>query len=129
MDSVGGEVYKKSWQLLAQMGRYVLYGVSSVTGKGAISRIRAAATFSLMRPLFPPSLMSANKGIFGFNLGTLTGKEAYFSEATRELLRYFDEGVLKPVIGRVFSFEEIVEAHAFLQSRQSAGKVVVRVAV
>lgn len=129
MDSVGGEVYKKSWQLLAQMGRYVLYGVSSVTGKGAISRIRAAATFSLMRPLFPPSLMSANKGIFGFNLGTLTGKEAYFSEATRELLRYFDEGVLKPVIGRVFSFEEIVEAHAFLQSRQSVGKVVVRVAV
>jgi len=128
MDSVGGDVFRKSWQLLAEMGRYVLYGVSSVTGKGAINRIKAAAAFSLMRPVFPPSLMSANKGIFGFNLGTLTGKEAYFGEAAREILRYYDEGFLKPVIGKIFPFDEIVEAHAFLQTRQSAGKVVVTVA-
>ncbi len=46
MDSVGGEVFKKSWGLLAPMGRYVLYGVSAVTGKGAISRLKAAAVFS-----------------------------------------------------------------------------------
>jgi len=129
MDSVGGEVYKKSWQLLAGMGRYVLYGVSAVTGKGGLNRLKAAATFSLMRPLFPPSLISANKGIFGFNLGTLTGVEGYFAEAAKELLRYHDEGSLKPVIGTVFPFEQIVDAHTFLQTRQSVGKVVVNVAV
>jgi len=127
MDSVGGEVFKKSWHLLAQMGRYILYGVSSVTGKGAINRLKAAAAFSSMRPIFPPSLMSINKGIIGFNLGTLTGREAYFSEAAKEILRYFEEGFLRPVIGRVFSFDEIVDAHAFLQTRQSTGKVVVLV--
>ncbi len=129
MDSVGGDVFRKGWQLLAEMGRYVLYGVSSVTGKGAISRIKAAAAFSVMRPIFPLSLISANKGIFGFNLGTLTGKETYFGEAAREILRYYDEGFLRPVIGKKFSFDEIVEAHAFLQTRQSTGKVVVSVAV
>lgn len=128
MDSVGGDVFRKGWKLLAEMGRYVLFGVSSVTGKGAINRIKAAAAFSVMRPIFPPSLMSANKGIFGFNLGTLTRKETYFGEAAREILRYYDEGVLRPVIGRRFSFDEIVEAHAFLQTRQSTGKVVVSVA-
>ncbi|HMK38858.1 MAG TPA: zinc-binding dehydrogenase [Bacteroidota bacterium] len=127
MDSVGGEVFKKSWPLLAQMGRYILYGVSSVTGKGAMNRLKAAAAFSMMRPIFPPSLMSANKGIHGFNLGTLTGKESYFSEASKEILRYFDEGFLKPVVGTVFPFEKIVEAHAFLQTRQSSGKIVVLV--
>ncbi|HUI10065.1 MAG TPA: zinc-binding dehydrogenase [Bacteroidota bacterium] len=127
MDSVGGEVFKKSWHLLAQMGRYILYGVSSVTGKGAINRLKAAAAFSLMRPIFPPSLMSVNKGIIGFNLGTLAGKEAYFSEAAKDILRYFDDGFLRPVIGRVFPFEQIVEAHAYLQTRQSTGKVVVLV--
>lgn len=129
MDSVGGDVFRKGWQLLAEMGRYVLYGVSSVAGKGALNRIKAAAAFSLMRPIFPPSLMSANKGIFGFNLGTLTGKESYFGEAAREILRYHEEGFLRPVVGRKFPFEEIVEAHAFLQTRQSTGKVVVTVAV
>jgi NADPH:quinone reductase-like Zn-dependent oxidoreductase len=127
MDSVGGEVFKKSWHLLAQMGRYILYGVSSVTGKGALNRLKAAAAFSMMRPIFPPSLMSANRGIHGFNLGTLTGKESYFSDAAKEILRYFDEGFLKPVIGHVFPFEAIVEAHAFLQTRQSSGKIVVTV--
>jgi NADPH:quinone reductase-like Zn-dependent oxidoreductase len=127
MDSVGGEVFKKSWRLLAQMGRYILYGVSSVTGKGAMNRLKAAAAFSMMRPIFPPSLMSANRGIHGFNLGTLTGKESYFSDAAKEILRYFDEGFLKPVIGHVFPFEEIVEAHAFLQTRRSSGKIVVLV--
>lgn len=127
MDSVGGEVFKKSWRLLAQMGRYILYGVSSVTGKGAMNRLKAAAAFSMMRPIFPPSLMSANRGIHGFNLGTLMGKESYFSDAAKEILRYFDEGFLKPVIGHVFPFEKIVEAHAFLQTRQSSGKIVVLV--
>ena len=127
MDSVGGEVFKKSWQLLAQMGRYVLFGVSAVTGKGPLSRLKAASVYTMMRPIFPPSLMGANKGIFGFNLGTLTGKEKYFREAGIELLRFYRRGVLKPVIGRIFPFEEIVEAHRFLQTRQSVGKVVVRV--
>jgi NADPH2:quinone reductase len=128
MDSVGGDVYRKSWPMLAEMGRYVLYGVSAVTGKGALNRLKAAAAFSLMRPIFPPSLLGPNRGIFGFNLGTLTGKEAYFAEAAGALIDFFRAGVLRPVIGRVFPFEEIVEAHAFLQGRHSVGKVVVRVA-
>ena len=129
MDSVGGDVYKKSWQLLEKMGRYVLYGVSSVTGKGAISRIRAAAAFASMRPILPYSLISANKGIFGFNLGTLVGKETYFAEAAREILLLYNAGTLKPVVGRVFVFDDIVSAHTYLQTRQSIGKVVVNVAV
>jgi NADPH:quinone reductase-like Zn-dependent oxidoreductase len=127
MDSVGGDVYRKSWKLLAQMGRYILYGISAVTGKGALSRLKVARTFSLMKPIFPPNLLSANKGIFGFNLGTLTGKENYFKEAVMELLKLYEKGVLKPTIGKVFSFEQIVEAHNALQTRQTIGKVVVTV--
>jgi len=127
MDSVGGDVYRKSWQLLAQMGRYILFGVSSVTGKGALSRLKAAGVYSFMKPIFPPNLMSANKGILGFNLGTLVGKEGYFKSAINELLQLYELGALKPVIGKIFPFEQIVEAHRFLQTRQSVGKVVVLV--
>jgi synaptic vesicle membrane protein VAT-1 len=125
MDSVGGDTFRKSWQLLAQMGRYVLFGVSSVAGKGALNRLKAAGVFSLMKPIFPPSLIGANKGIFGFNLGTLVGREGYFREATTELLRIYAAGALKPFIGRVYPFDQIVEAHRTLQTRQSVGKVVV----
>lgn len=127
MDSVGGEVFKKSWAILAQMGRYVLFGVSGVTSAGALNRLRAANVFSFMRPIFPPSLMSANKAIFGFNLGTLTGKELYFRDAVLEMVQFYNRGILKPVIGKVFTFDRIVEAHTYLQMRQSVGKVVVTV--
>ncbi|MBI4534789.1 MAG: zinc-binding dehydrogenase [Ignavibacteriae bacterium] len=125
MDSVGGETYKKSWHLLAQMGRYVLFGISSVSGKGALNRLKVATAYSLMKPIFPPSLLGSNRGIFGFNLGTLTGKEGYFREAATELLKLFDLGILKPLIGQIFYFDRIVEAHRTLQTRQSVGKVVV----
>ncbi len=125
MDAVGGLVYDKSWSLLAGMGRYILYGLAAVAGKGALNKLKAATVMSIMKPIFAPSLMSANKAIFGFNLGTLKGKEEYFKQATRELLKLYNLGVLKPLIGRVFPFASIVEAHNVLQTRQSVGKVVV----
>ncbi len=125
MDSVGGETFRKSWKLLAQMGRYILFGISAVTGKGALNPMKVAATYSLMKPIFPPGLLGANKGIFGFNLGTLSGKESYFKEAVIDLLKLYYAGSLKPFIGKVFPFDQIVEAHRVLQTRQSVGKVVV----
>jgi synaptic vesicle membrane protein VAT-1 len=125
MDSVGGEIFKKSWKLLAQMGRYILFGISAVTGKGALNPVKVAATYSQMKPISPPSLLGANKGIFGFNLGTLSGKESYFKEAATELLKLYDAGSLRPLVGKVFRFSQIVEAHRVLQTRQSVGKVVV----
>lgn len=125
MDAVGGLVYDKSWNLLAQMGRYILYGLAAVAGKGALNKLKAATVMSVMKPIFPPQLMSANKAIFGFNLGTLKGKEGYFREVAEELLRLYDLGVLKPLIGKVFPFSDIVEAHRALQTRQTVGKVVV----
>lgn len=125
MDSVGGRVFQKSWSLLAPMGRYILFGISSLSGTGRLNPFRVARAFAAMRPVFPPSLLSSNKGIFGFNLGTLEGKEEYFKEAAEELLRLHGKGVLKPVIGQVFRFHEIIQAHRALQSGQTIGKVVV----
>jgi NADPH:quinone reductase-like Zn-dependent oxidoreductase len=127
MDSVGGEVFRKGWPLLAQMGRYVLFGVAAVTGGGSLNRFKAASVFARMFPIFPPALISQNKGIFGFNLGTLTEQDGYFAEASGEILARYERGTLRPVVGREFSFDEIVEAHSYLQTRQSIGKVVIHV--
>ncbi len=126
MDSVGGETFRKSWDLLAEMGRYVLYGITSVTGRGALNRLRVAKAFSFMKPIFPPNLLSVNKGIFGFNLGTLREKEGYFREAVLSLIEMYRAGALKPVIGRVLPFRRIVHAHRVLQMRRSIGKVIVQ---
>jgi NADPH:quinone reductase-like Zn-dependent oxidoreductase len=129
MDSVGGTVYARSWKLLAPMGRYIILGVSAVSGKRGLNYLRAARVLSAMLPIFPSTLISRNKAIMGFNLGTLTGKEPYLREAALDIRRLQRAGVFQPLIGKVFPFEQIAEAHRYLQSRESMGKVVVRIDV
>ena len=34
---------------------------------------------------------------------------------------------VRPVVGAIFSFDEMAEAHRLMESRQSVGKIVVRV--
>jgi NADPH:quinone reductase-like Zn-dependent oxidoreductase len=126
MDSVGGDVFKKSWPLLAPMGRYLMLGVSSMTtADGKLTRAMMADAYEQMKPIFPPSLIHTNKGIFGFNLGLITGKERYFEEAATELLTWYNLGAIRPLVGKIFPFDQIVEAHRYLQNRHSVGKVVV----
>jgi alcohol dehydrogenase len=45
----------------------------------------------------------------------------------REIARLFDEGALKPVVDRVFPFEQTNEAMAYVESGRAKGKVVIKV--
>jgi NADPH2:quinone reductase len=125
MDSVGGAVFRKGWSLLAGMGRYVLYGLSSVSGSGRLNILRALRVYAEMGVLVPAGFISRNRTLSGFNLGTLFGKEEYFEEAGRTLIKLYADGVLKPVIGRTYPFKDIVRAHRELQAGLTFGKVVV----
>ena len=61
----------------------------------------------------------------GFNLSLLFNKQALLSEAMQDIIRYYLEGKVKPIIGQIYPFEEIDTAHAALQAGQTIGKVVV----
>ena len=41
------------------------------------------------------------------------------------ILKGLDSGVLKPVIDRTFKFDEMVEAHRYLEGNSQFGKIVV----
>lgn len=43
------------------------------------------------------------------------------------ILDGLEEGDLKPIIARTFQFDQIVEAHRFLESNEQFGKIVVTV--
>lgn len=125
MDSVGGMVFRKSWRLLAPMGRYVLYGFAAVTGKRGINKLKAMKEMIVTPLVYPPNIVSKNIGLFGFNLYFLFDKVEYFKKASRQLMKWYNEKVIKPVIGARFTFDRIAEAQGFLQSRKSFGKIVV----
>ena len=125
LDSVSGRVMKEGWKLLAPMGRYILYGFASVTGKRGINRLKAAREVLSVPIVFPSTLTSKNVGLFGFNLYFLSHKTDYFETAWNRIIEWESKDIIRPVIGRVFPFDQIAEAQAFLQSRKSIGKVVV----
>lgn len=125
LDSVGGKIFRKGWKLLAPMGRYVLYGFAAVTGEKRINKLKALNEFLSVPLIHPPSIVSRNVALMGFNLYFLAHRLDYFDRIATTLFDWYNKAVIKPVIGATFPLEDIVQAHTFLQSRKSFGKVVV----
>jgi len=55
--------------------------------------------------------------------GVLVGSRALFEDMNR----LFEAKKIKPVIDKVFSFDEVPQAYAYIQAQQHVGKVVVKV--
>jgi NADPH:quinone reductase-like Zn-dependent oxidoreductase len=125
LDAVGGESFKKGYRLLAPTGRLGMFGASSL----ASSKERSVlATLSMLAstPWFqfnPLALMSANKGVFGVNLGHMWGEIDRMHEWADGLLELSAKGAIKPKVARCFRFDEAAQAHHFIQDRHNIGKV------
>ena len=57
----------------------------------------------------------------------LEEKAAISRQFGREMLPLFDQGLLKPVIDRHFSIDEVVDAHRYMESNANVGKIVLDV--
>jgi NADPH2:quinone reductase len=110
LESIGGEIYEKSQQSLAVMGRLVLLGVAS----GQPGRTD------------PLDLLFRNKSIIGFHLGRYTVDVDAMKSANSHLLPLWHEGRLKPVVGRTFPLNQAAGAQNWISDRRSQGKVILR---
>ena len=125
LDAVGGESWKKGYRVLAPGGRLGMFGVSAAaSGKersmlGFVSLL-ASTPWLQFNPI---SLMNANKGVFGVNLGHMWGEVDRIREWADRLLELWAQGVVKPKIARSFRFDEAAQAHHFIQDRRNIGKV------
>jgi NADPH:quinone reductase-like Zn-dependent oxidoreductase len=71
----------------------------------------------------PRSLMNANKGVFGVNLGHMWGEVDRMRRWMDQLMGLWAQGAIKPRIDRDFPFDEAAAAHHFIQDRKNVGKV------
>lgn len=127
VDSIGGRVFTPGWNLLAPMGRYVLYGFADAIKPGKFSKLHGTMAYLSMPKIHPARLPSLNRSLIGFNLSKLVHRTEYLMRAGLEIRRFLEANILKPIVGRVFCFEELPEAHTFLQNRLSVGKIVITV--
>jgi NADPH:quinone reductase-like Zn-dependent oxidoreductase len=110
-DPVGGPTVAKLTAAMAQRGILFQYGVLSADPT----------------PLPLMDLLGKSLTIRGYVLFEITGDPVELRRAEQFVVKGLSSGKLTPVIGRTFPFEQIVEAHRFLESNQQIGKIVVTV--
>jgi NADPH:quinone reductase-like Zn-dependent oxidoreductase len=125
IDAVGGSSFKKSFRSLAPTGRLGMFGMSAVvTGKKRnIPGLLKAMVATPWLQFTPRALMSSNKGVFGVNLGQLWEEMDRVGTWMEQLLAYYQEGVIRPVVAASFPFERAAAAHHYIQDRRNVGKV------
>lgn len=112
LDSISGQVSERSLECLAWYGRLVHFGNAS----GEIGQIRTL------------DLHASCRSVLGFSFGTTRKLRPHLLQDTaRQVIGYLAEGKLDIKIGKVFSLKEAANAHALVESRQSTGKVLLKV--
>jgi NADPH:quinone reductase-like Zn-dependent oxidoreductase len=125
LDAVGGKSFSKGYRVLAPTGRLGMFGVSSLADRKERSLLSMLSMLA-NTPWFqfnPLSLMNANKGVFGVNLGHMWGQIERMREWADALLELSAKGAIKPKVARTFGFDEAAQAHHFIQDRRNIGKV------
>ena len=108
-DPVGGPEFPKLISALAFQGIVYIYGA---LGEG-------------ITPLPLLEMIAKMPTIKAHNIWLTSGDPEKLKAAVAFIRRGFDEGKLKPVIDRIFPFDEIVEAHRYLEGNSQFGKIVV----
>ncbi len=112
-------------KLLAPSGRIIIYGGAQFMSKSSRPNYINVLIKFLTRPKVDPlSLSNINKSVMGFNLIYLWEKPDELKMMADEILNMNLE---KPYIGKVFSFNHLIDALRYFQKGNSIGKVVVKV--
>jgi len=124
LDAVGGKSFRTSYDLLSPGGRLVCFGASSVVSgerRNLVTALRAVLRmprFGLIKQ------MQESKAVIGLNMLTLWKHQGTLRPWVEPLREMLDDGTIDPVVGGVFSFEEVGEAQSMIVERRNLGKVV-----
>ena len=109
LDSVIGSVFEGGFEQLAPFGRYVVYGAAS----GEPAQIATNA------------LHQTSRAVIGYSTGSYRKfKPDALAPSMRAVLAYVVQGDVSVHIGGRFKLENAAQAHQFIESRTSIGKII-----
>ena len=125
-DSLGGSAFKKGLKLLGRGGRMVFFGAANMTGaaKNPFKQVGVALGFGFYSPI---AFIQESKAIIGVNMLRIADhRPDALNRCLVNCVKLWKEGVLKPRVAGEYTADQTGEAHAFLESRKSMGKIIVR---
>ncbi|GFY44434.1 synaptic vesicle membrane protein VAT-1 homolog-like [Trichonephila inaurata madagascariensis] len=128
LDCLCGEDSNKGYGLLKPMGRYILYGNSSIVTGETKSIFSVAKSWWQVDKLKPMKLFDENRSVSGFHLRHLLYKQNghdYVRNAVEKIFKLWLDGQIKPIIDSTYAFEDIPEAMQHLHERKNIGKITI----
>lgn len=108
-DLVGGKIFARTLTLLRPLGTAVAVGYAG----------------GPWEEVSPTWLVGRNIGVHGFYLGRLMKiRPDLVQRAAGDVLRLWEGGAVRPIVGHELRLEEAGEAHRMIEARQTTGKVV-----
>ncbi|MBT4399982.1 MAG: zinc-binding dehydrogenase, partial [Bacteroidetes bacterium] len=125
-DNLGGKRYKQGLNLLGPAGRIVSYGAAD-NNKGSKSgkwnTIKLGLGFGFHSPI---KLVMKSQAMIGVNMLRIADyKPLVLKKTLNRVIELVDKGIIDPRLDKTFSADKIAEAHDYLESRKSKGKVVI----
>ncbi|HTQ05162.1 MAG TPA: NAD(P)H-quinone oxidoreductase [Polyangiaceae bacterium] len=112
IDLVGASYLAKHLECLAVLGRHVVVGLVG----GAKAEIDLGRVLSRRLSLLGIVMRSRS----------LADKIGVVERFRRQWLHRLDDGSLRPLVDRVFSFEHVADAHRYMESNANVGKIVLK---
>ncbi|MBT8231602.1 MAG: zinc-binding dehydrogenase [Saprospiraceae bacterium] len=124
-DSIGGKVFKKGYKLLQPGGSIVTFGAAAqISGNNKLKALGVLFGFGLFSPI---QLLLSSKSLIAVNMLRIADfKPQLFQKIFSGVMDYADRGIINPTVAKVFEADQIAEAHEYVESRKSSGKVVMR---
>ena len=126
LEMVGGDIFKKSRELLNPFGRIVVAGFASLNLK-KWNPISWWNTWKDIPRASVTSLGESSTGLMATHLGYLLKNPDLMTSIWKNLTAFTKEHSIRPIIGHRFSFSELPEAHRLMESRKSKGKIIIKV--
>jgi NADPH:quinone reductase-like Zn-dependent oxidoreductase len=124
LDAVGGKSFRTSYSLLRPGGRLIAYGASAVVSGQRRNLVTALRTVARMPRFNMIKQMSESKAVIGLNMLSLWKEYGTLEPAFAALRPLLEDGTIKPVVAKAFSFEDAGAAQTMITERRNVGKVV-----
>lgn len=124
LELVGGETFRKSRDLLNPFGKLVIAGMAGLKWNK-----RNPLTWPTLLKNIPQAkilqMAQRSTGLLATHIGYLIEHQQVVEQEWQTMTKFVKEHNIKPVVSQVFPFEELPQAHDYIESRKSYGKVVV----
>ena len=122
LNASGGAQINWQRQRLGITGRMVCIGISSGVKDGKRNYARIALAALRMPRISVIKLFDRNSGIYALNALHVLKDEVWIEKLTRSMIE-LEAMQVRPHVGKVFAAADVAKAHAFLETKQATGKV------